>query len=106
MKVSTVSASVRFSKAIGDSQHKTIELSAEATLDARETWTEAQASLYRQLGQQIKALWNDNQASSDGNGQTPAHYCQDHQTEYRRFEKDGRVWYSHKAPDGKWCQEK
>lgn len=37
---------------------------------------------------------------------TPVHYCQQHQSEYKRFEKDGRVWYSHKTSDGKWCREK
>jgi hypothetical protein len=78
------------------------------------------ASLYTDLGSQLKALW------ANGNGrkateapteaaetpkepepvQTPARYCQQHQTEYKRYERDGRVWYSHKAPDGKWCREK
>lgn len=100
---------MRFSKAIGDGQHKTIELSAEAALDPKETWTEAQASLYQQLGQQIKALWNGGQASNNG-AQTqpsmPDHYCNEHGTEFKRFEKEGRVWYSHKGPDGKWCREK
>jgi hypothetical protein len=38
--------------------------------------------------------------------QTPAHYCQAHQTAFKRYERDGRVWYSHKAPDGKWCKGK
>ena len=60
MKVTTVSASVRFSKAIGEGQHKAVELSTEATLDAKKHGPEAQASLYQQLGQQIKALWNGN----------------------------------------------
>ena len=57
MKATTVSASVRFSGSVGDSRFKTIELSAEATLDGKETWTEAQARLYHQLGCQLKALW-------------------------------------------------
>jgi hypothetical protein len=41
MKITTVSASVRFSKALGDGQHKTVELAAEAFLDDEEVWTEA-----------------------------------------------------------------
>lgn len=45
-------------------------------------------------------------ASSNGQARSEAHYCQEHQTEYKRFEKDGRVWYSHKTADGKWCKEK
>lgn len=45
--------------------------------------------------------------SGDGHNNNGAcHYCEEHQTEFKRFEKDGRVWYSHKAPDGKWCREK
>ena len=43
--------------------------------------------------------------SSNGNGKDN-HYCNEHGTEFKRFEKEGRVWYSHKAPDGKWCKEK
>ena len=57
MKVTTVSASVRFSGAVGDSRFKTIELSAEAALEGKETWIEAQASLYERLGCQLKTLW-------------------------------------------------
>ena len=39
MKVTTVSAGVRSSGAVGDSRFKTIELSAEANLDGKEIWT-------------------------------------------------------------------
>ena len=45
--------------------HKTVELSAEAQVDTAESWQEAQAALYDQLGQQLKAL-----RSANGNGQT------------------------------------
>ena len=54
MKVTTVSASARFSKALGDGMHKTVELSAEATVEYAEMWQEAQASLYHQLGEQLR----------------------------------------------------
>ena len=107
MKVTTVSASVRYSKPLGDGSHKTVELSAEATPSLNENWTDAQASLYQQLGQQIKALWNGNQASNDGvQISTPDHYCNEHGTEFNRFEKDGRSWYAHRTAEGKWCREK
>jgi hypothetical protein len=116
MKVTTVSASVRYSKALGDGQHKTIELSAEAAIEGKETWTEAQSNLYPQLGQQLKALWGEGNkegsekvvqdALENKPTQTSPHYCQEHQAEFKRFEKDGRVWYSHKAQNGKWCREK
>ena len=112
MKVTTVSANVRFSKALGDGQHKTVELAAEAAIDASEDWQEAQSALYTDLGSQLKALWcNGNQQDSTGEAQEQdqqsprEHYCQVHQTDFKKFEKDGRVWYSHKQ--GKtWCKEK
>ena len=124
MKVTTVSASVRFSKAVGKSQHKTAELSAEATIEGAENWIEAQASLYRQLGEQLKNLWgavNGNVAhdNASGGAETPIqpskntkplpireYFCEEHQVNYRRYDKDRRVWYSHKTQDGKWCKKR
>ena len=32
------------------------------------------------------------------------HYCDMHQEEFRRFERDGKSWYAHKAAEG-WCHE-
>jgi hypothetical protein len=32
-------------------------------------------------------------------------WCPIHQCEMKRWDKDGRVWYSHKA-DGEWCRGK
>jgi hypothetical protein len=32
-------------------------------------------------------------------------YCPIHQCEMKRWEKGGKVWYSHKTPDG-WCNGK
>ena len=116
MKITTVSASVRYSKAIQSGEYKTIELSAEATLEPQEAWIEAQASLYADLGQQLRTLWTS-KASGNGqviNGATKAedtttqqseHYCQEHQTDFKLYEKEGRVWYAHKAGQ-KWCREK
>ena len=51
-----VSASVRFSGALGDSRFKTIELCAEATLDGKETWSEAHgtaAGLAREIADEL-----------------------------------------------------
>ena len=106
MKVTTISASVRYSRAINTGEYKTIELCAEAALDPNEIWTEAQASLYAELGQQLKALWTvkANGQAANGGGQSE-HYCQEHQAEFKRYEKEGRVWYAHKAGQ-KWCKEK
>ncbi len=113
MKITTISASVRYSKAIKTGEYKTIELCAEAALDPNETWTEAQASLYTELGQQLRTLWtakaNGKEQASQGSAKaedtTTEHYCQEHQTEFKRYEKEGRVWYAHKAGQ-KWCREK
>ena len=72
MKVTTITASVRFSGSVGESRFKTIELSAEATVDAEQTWTVAQARLYHQLGCQLKALW------ANGNGNKPQDGAESH----------------------------
>ena len=63
MKVKKVSANVRYSKAIRPGAYKTVELSAEASIDPKESWEDAQAELYHTLGQQLKTLW-----MSSGNG--------------------------------------
>lgn len=50
---------------------------------------------------------NNSQASStqNNNGQAPT-ICPIHQCEMRRFEKNGRIWFSHKTDDGGWCKGK
>ena len=110
MKVKTVSASVRYSKKLNDGEYKTIELGAEATPGTNETWENAQTRLYQELGQQLRTLWatkvngksnNGNDGSHDGTG----HYCQQHGAPFQRYEKEGRVWYAHKAGE-KWCKER
>jgi hypothetical protein len=125
MKVTTVSANIRYSQDTGKGAWKAVEIGAEATVDQRERWDTALVSLYADLGQQLKALW------ANGNGrkateapteaaetpkeseptpptpaQTPEHYCQQHQTEYKRYTRGDSAWYSHKTKDGKWCREK
>lgn len=40
----------------------------------------------------------------NGSNGNPA-WCPIHQCEMKRWDKDGRVWYSHKV-DGKWCSGK
>jgi len=108
MKVTTVSASVRFSKDVGNKQFKTVELSAERTVNPNENWQAAQAQLYVDLGQQLKTLW-----SSNGNGHridgysdsASDHYCQEHSVEFKKYEKGSQVWYAHKAGQN-WCREK
>ena len=33
-------------------------------------------------------------------------YCQLHKVPLKKFTKDGRTWFSHKAPNGSWCRGK
>jgi hypothetical protein len=33
-------------------------------------------------------------------------YCSIHKVPMTRFEKNNRVWYSHKSADGSWCKGK
>lgn len=115
MKITTISASVRFSKAIQPGCYKTIELSAEADVAPRENWHEAQATLYADLGEQLKALWSARNGDTarteqrnvheDSNGTTEGHYCTEHQTTFKQYAKGESIWYAHKAGDN-WCKEK
>lgn len=110
MKVTTVSASVRFSKSM-ENGHKTIELSAEAALEPKDNWKDAQSQLYSELGEQLKTLWITKTSGQPTNGtaktkdSTNEHYCVEHGVEFKRYEKEGRGWYAHKA-ENKWCREK
>ena len=102
MKITTVSANVRYSKALTDGTWKSIELSAEASLNAKEEWQEAQATLYQELGQQLKALWTAN-SNGQANGQDE-HRCTEHNVAFKPHSKDGKTWYSHKQGNA-WCRE-
>ena len=121
MKVTTVTATIKYSLDTGHGW-KAVELGAEATLDAKDTWQTAQRQLYGELSQQLQKLWANGKAAHNGSEsqgeapqdaeppepppETPAHYCQEHQAEVKRYERQGKVWYSHKTADGKWCKEK
>lgn len=47
------------------------------------------------------------QANKEGNANNgdAANWCPLHKCEMKRWEKDGKVWYSHKVNDG-WCTGK
>ncbi len=124
MKVEKVSAHIRYSKALDDGQWKAIELSAEGSVDAKETWQGALSYLYAELGQELRTLWPSNgtkpavpaaeshaQASkppepAQSSAVPPEHYCEQHEMAYTQHAKGNQTWYSHKAPDGSWCNEK
>jgi hypothetical protein len=123
MRIDRVTATVRYSQDSGKGAWKSVELGAEATVDDRENWREAQANLYQQLGQQIKTLWANGSAAPvvaaqprdgaeplrtpapSGNG-AGSHWCKEHQTEFRQFQKGDQIWYSHRNKDGMWCKQK
>ena len=120
MEVTSVSASVRFSGAVGPSRFKTVELSAEATVQGDEDWQDAQSKLYQELGKQVKYLWLEGQKAPEwaekaieddpGSNLTqplpaPDHYCLEHQAGFKRYQRGANTWYSHKSDDGTWCRE-
>ena len=45
---------------------------------------------------------NGNNHAAPSNGGNHASWCPIHNVEMKRWEKDGRVWFSHKAGD-EWC---
>jgi len=45
-------------------------------------------------------------ASTLADGSPDPGWCPIHRCAMKRREKDGQVWYSHKAPDGQWCKGK
>ena len=120
MKIDRVTATIKYSQDTGKGAWKAVEVGAEGAVDARETWQTAQAALYAELGQQLKALWaNGNgkhaQGASESNieavpvpdpTETSAHYCQEHQTPFKQHRRGENAWWSHKTADGRWCREK
>lgn len=113
MKVTEVTVVAKYSLDTGHGW-KSIEVGATGTLTAStETLESVQEELYKRLTKQLKTLWNNGNGRAEAQEQPktetsapkPSHWCEAHQTEYKRFEKDNKVWYSHKAPDGKWCKE-
>jgi hypothetical protein len=123
MKVQQISVNVRYSKALAQGEYKTVELGLEAALDEEEDWGLAQQGLYAALTTQLRMLWSKNghnsehaqngsEAAIEGSWEeikaspspAKAHWCSVHNVEFRRFEKDGRWWYSHRDGDS-WCKE-
>ena len=126
MKVERITAQVRYSQDTGHGAWKAVEIGAEATVDARERWSEALAHLYADLGPELKSLWaNGNgqkatEASQDtaestvaasqpaerSNGQQEPleHFCQQHGVAFKRFTRGNSVWHSHRV-GSQWHRE-
>jgi len=58
------------------------------------------------LGAEPTGYRSNGQSREKQNGENDPGFCQVHQCAMKRWEKDGRVWYSHKSPDGSWCKGK
>ena len=119
MQVDRVKATIRYSQDTGKGAWRSLEIGAEANLDPNETMDDAQAELYTALRHQFKALWNagakgqpeaDPQLPLEPQPEAPApdpdrHWCDVHDQEFKRREKDGRVWYSHYLGNRQYCNE-
>jgi hypothetical protein len=115
MNVRIVSANIRYS-AEAKGAWRTIEVGAEATVDPGENWHTAQQELYHQLGRQMKTLW----ANGNGTGKPqsspekplptaappsrPERWCETHNCDFKRYEKNGKSWWSHKVGNS-WHRE-
>ena len=114
MQVDRVKASLRYSRDTGNGW-KTVELGAEASLGPQEKWQEAGAQMYTELSASLTSLWargtfNGDKAEESPELDQPAHWCQEHSQEFRRYEKQTSkglsAWYSHRVEGGGWCKEK
>ena len=103
MRITTVSATLRYS-AEAKRAWRSIEVGAEATLTSSdENWQTAQTELYQKLGRQLKALWSNGTDKVSTEEQPlamppiPDHWCDAHQTEFKRQSKGNAIWYSHRT---------
>jgi hypothetical protein len=117
MKITEVSAVVRYSAEIKGSW-RAIELASTASLTSSdETLESVSDELYRKLMKQLRVLWaNGNgktetqEQPSNGSG-SPAtarqHFCVEHSQEYKKRNGPHGEFYSHQIKGSKnWCNEK
>ena|SRR5918996_1204457 len=128
MRVTEVSVVAKYSLDTGHGW-KAIEVGATATLELEETLEGAQQELYNRLASQLKSLWANGRGSpsqacpEQSRGDAPeghridaqpssaplppngkGHWCYEHGVEYKRYEKNGAAWYSHRQGSG-WHNE-
>ena len=61
---------------------------------------------YRNGSRQVESKPDENKKEeAKSNGKDNQTWCPIHQCEMKRWDKNGRVWYSHKV-DGEWCSGK
>lgn len=118
MRVTKFHVTVRYSRPMPDGSHKTLELGAEGVLSASdETWKKSQADLYLELGEQMRQVWTSTVNSktalqeqarngSDNPGSTRQHFCEQHQTAFRKCNGPYGEFYSHTIKGTKdFCNE-
>jgi hypothetical protein len=126
MKIDRISATVRYSQDTGKGAWKSLEISAEASINEKEDWREASTTLYGQLTKQFKVLWSANgstpqdssegsekpvqpsssQSSPESDPQHPDHYCQEHEVEFKARNGQYGEFFSHQIKGTKqWCNE-
>ncbi|HZA22344.1 MAG TPA: hypothetical protein VFA32_07030 [Dehalococcoidia bacterium] len=151
MNVNKVTATVKYTQDTGKGVWKSLELGCEASINEREDWQTAQATLYGQLAQQFKALWSQNgvvphvhapeghridvqpsqhesggapphgepaatqpatspvsQAKPQAAAPTREHWCEEHQTEFKKRTGEYGEFFSHSIKGTKplqWCNE-
>jgi len=102
MKVNTITATLKYSRELQDGEWKGIEVGAEASVNSKEDWKDAQKTLYEELAGQLLTLFNHNSQKPPGEPTDPS-WCPIHKVKMKRRAKNGGVWYSHKTKDG-WCR--
>jgi hypothetical protein len=109
MRVTDVQALVKYSVEVKGAW-VTVELGGTASLtNSEETLENVSDELHKRLTKQLKVLWASNKA---GGGETPEqartetkpetqeNWCTTHNTEFKKFSKDGKTWFSHRTADG------
>ena len=119
MKVERVTATIKYSQDTGKGAWKAVELGAEATIDANDSWQVSQHQLYGELSQQLHKLWANGKTAQNGSEsavqpiskpespparEQPEHFCQEHSVPFKRYARGESVWYAHKTGNT-WCRE-
>jgi hypothetical protein len=82
--------------------------------NSEETWQEAQTTLYKQLGEQMRYVFNGNgkaEAKEPPQKKLPVlpkpHWCSEHNQEFKKRNGPHGEFYSHRIKDTRdWCNEK
>jgi hypothetical protein len=118
MHVKLVKATARYSQDTGKGAWKSLELGAEADIAPTEDWQEAEVELYQKVTGLLRALWANGNGKAEAQEQAinvpiesgPAsarqRMCSVHNQEWKPKQGKYGTFYSHKAPDGSWCNEK